>query len=78
MFYRGPWSELFNSGESPHIRELGERSKCSDFELNAKECLEAYGAVRGARYCKDFLEDWYECGYQWKQVSQKLISYYIS
>lgn len=69
MWVRGPLSDLLVSGESPHTREFGERTFCGEFALNSKECMEAYGHVRGMRYCKEFLEDWYECAYRYKSVS---------
>lgn len=39
----------------------GRRQACSNMELNAAECLEAYGAAKGRMYCAKFIEDLIEC-----------------
>lgn len=46
------------------VNTLGYRMPCGDIELNAMECLEAYGAVKGQQRCKDFLDDLHECRHQ--------------
>lgn len=39
----------------------GRRDPCMNMELNAMECLEAYGVVKGSQVCMKFLEDHREC-----------------
>jgi hypothetical protein len=50
-------------------RDSGQRNRCADYELDAAECLEAYGLWRGERYCKFLIEDWMECYNPGKSVS---------
>ena len=39
----------------------GRRNPCADFELNAAECMEAYGLRNGSQLCAAFIEDLFEC-----------------
>lgn len=39
----------------------GRRQPCMDMELNAAECIEAYGINKGMDLCFKFLEDLSEC-----------------
>lgn len=39
----------------------GRRVKCADFEINAVECLEAYGMIKGSSQCRKYIEDLMEC-----------------
>lgn len=41
----------------------GRSLPCSDFELNAVECLEAHGSIHGSQKCAKLLEDFHECKY---------------
>lgn len=62
---------------SPHYRnfltDLGanvtniQGGKCQDFELNAMECIEYYGAKQGLTACKDWYDDYIECVHECKQ-----------
>lgn len=35
--------------------------RCSEFEMRAVDCLEAYGLHRGQEKCRDLLDDFKEC-----------------
>merc|ERR1719348_1498764 len=39
----------------------GQGGVCADFELNAMECIEYYGAKQGITACKDWYDDYMEC-----------------
>ena len=62
-FIRTPFSDL-TGGVMTHQC----RKECRDFEMNAVECLEAYGAVKGKVKCQDYLDDLKECMFQTKRV----------
>lgn len=49
------------------------RMPCSDIELNAMECLEAYGTIKGHERCSKYFEDLTEC----KHARLRLTRYYI-
>ena len=66
---RSLWSEWTGHNTSNQARDSGMRHRCADYELDAIECLEAYGFWRGERYCKLLLEDWHECTHPYKSVS---------
>lgn len=51
----------------------GRKLPCADFELNAAECLEAYGIVRGTGKCAKFMEDLKECRYLWNTKMRYVI-----
>lgn len=42
--------------------------ECGDLEMDAIECLEAYGATRGKKICDKYILDYKECFYQFIQV----------
>lgn len=42
--------------------------KCGTMEMNMMECLEAYGAERGKKMCKDLIDDYNECFTMHKQM----------
>lgn len=59
--FRGLPSEA-NVTESAQVHlENGRWLPCSMFELNAYECLEAYGLKTGMNLCVKFFEDLEEC-----------------
>lgn len=66
--FRTNFSEIF----APHFAYNQQfwtlKMPCSDFQMNSIECVEAYGAVRGRRVCRKYLEDFAECMYNNKQV----------
>lgn len=68
VFLRSVWSEFNGFYENSQFRSRGRLPKCADFELNAFECMEAYGYYRGERYCKTYLDDFEECLTSLKQV----------
>lgn len=70
--FRSTWTETQGHYHNMQIRDKGFMSRCADYELNAAECLEAYGYYRAERYCKDYLDDLEECGWARKQVSSKV------
>lgn len=48
--------------------------KCGDMEMRMMECMEAYGADRGAQKCADLYQDFKECVGQRKQHMRFLVS----
>jgi len=46
----------------------GQGQQCQDFEVNAMECIEYYGAHQGMEACKDWYEDYIECQSGAKQL----------
>lgn len=64
--FKGVFYELNALLTSQGTLPEGRRYPCSDMELNAGECLEAYGMVKGQERCAKFVEDLYECRFQWK------------
>lgn len=49
----------------------GQGGVCADFELNAMECIEYYGAKQGITACKDWYDDYMECqsgAKQWLRI----------
>eukprot|EP00088_Acartia_fossae_P061987 TRINITY_DN7461_c0_g1_i1.p1 TRINITY_DN7461_c0_g1~~TRINITY_DN7461_c0_g1_i1.p1 ORF type:complete len:198 (+),score=57.48 TRINITY_DN7461_c0_g1_i1:36-629(+) len=42
--------------------------ECENFELQALECLEYYGAKQGLTACKDWYDDLMECRFKTKQM----------
>ena len=65
---RHPANELFGYNFHSQSRTAGHRSCCADMELNAYECLEAYGGTRGAIVCKTLLDDYHECVSGFKSI----------
>ena len=58
------------AGTRTHQSTGGEyKTPCAAYEINALECLEAYGYWRGERACRRFYEDFNECVTATKQVS---------
>lgn len=46
---------------------------CRDFELEAAECIDAYGFTQGRTKCRDLLEDLLECSTGEKQRNRQEI-----
>ncbi|XP_005176323.1 NADH dehydrogenase [ubiquinone] iron-sulfur protein 5 [Musca domestica] len=44
--------------------------KCGEMEMNMMDCLEAYGADRGKKMCKDLIDDYNECFTMHKQMAR--------
>ncbi len=42
--------------------------ECGDLEMDAIECLEAYGATRGKKICDNYIRDYQECFFNHIQV----------
>lgn len=52
----------------------GRRYACSDLELNAMECMEAYGTIKGMTRCRPFFDDLHECRTQfYKKLRHKIM-----
>jgi NADH dehydrogenase (ubiquinone) Fe-S protein 5 len=49
--------------------------KCGQFELDAIECLEAYGQDRGKVKCRDLMEDFHECLTMTKRTMRAAVSF---
>lgn len=43
--------------------------ECGELELDALECLEAYGARRGRKLCTTYIDDYKECMLNFIQVT---------
>lgn len=65
---RGIFTEIAEGLQCNQTRDAGISPVCANYEMNALECLEAYGYFRGDRYCRDYIEDWDECLKGDKQV----------
>lgn len=57
-------ADLYNFFGRP--REVNR--ECGDLELDALECLEAYGARRGTALCASYVSDFRECATMVMQV----------
>lgn len=69
---RANWTQLTGAVYYNNQQQLAfHRPRCADLEMNAIECLEAYGAHRGRLICEDYLTDMLECMYHHKQVRFK-------
>lgn len=68
-FIRTPFTDL--GGGMLNHQHFGQ---CSKMELDAMECLEAYGLIRGTKKCNLLLEDYYECHSRAKQISRIVVS----
>lgn len=71
---------LFPGLRSPFTDVIGcvvnhqQYDKCGEFELNAVECIEAYGARRAETKCADLIKDFAECQSMKKQMMRVLVS----
>uniref|UniRef100_U5ER62 Putative mitochondrial respiratory chain complex i n=1 Tax=Corethrella appendiculata TaxID=1370023 RepID=U5ER62_9DIPT len=61
-FFRSPFTDLTGV-----IINHQHYDRCGEFEMAAVDCLEAYGTERGAKKCKDLIEDFNECATRKKQ-----------
>lgn len=52
------FTQLIN-GQGPFSQSRS--MPCSHIEMNAVECLEAYGLIRGKERCHQYIEDLMEC-----------------
>ena len=62
-YFRSPFTDL--TGSLINHQTYG---RCEDFEMRMMNCLEAYGAERGRKKCKDLIDDFHECSSLKKQV----------
>ena len=51
------------------IRNRRDALECGELEMNALECLEAYGLRRGHKLCSNFVNDFRECVFGHIQVT---------
>lgn len=58
---KGIGYEVGNMLTAQHVRSSGRRDYCADLELNAAECLEAFGVNKGYDKCVKYMEDLNEC-----------------
>jgi hypothetical protein len=65
---RLPINEMLGYHFQSQERTAHHYSCCADLELNAYECLEAYGIIRGGIVCKQLLDDYLECVGAYKSV----------
>lgn len=49
-------------------RAITKVKECGDLEMDALECLEAYGSRRGHKLCSNFVADYRECVRNFMQV----------
>lgn len=61
-YFRTPFTDIFGS-----IINHQQYGKCTRFEMNMMECLEAYGLDKGKVRCADLIDDFNECHYMTKQ-----------
>ncbi|KAJ9591561.1 hypothetical protein L9F63_001915 [Diploptera punctata] len=62
-YFRSPFTDL--TGSLINHQTYG---RCEDFEMRMMNCLEAYGAERGVKKCKDLIDDFHECSSRKKQM----------
>ncbi|CAG2115317.1 unnamed protein product [Medioppia subpectinata] len=65
--FRSNISEIFGHIHATQCQIGNSKPRCAEFQLNAVECLEAYGAKRGRRVCSRYLDDYQECIRGYKQ-----------
>lgn len=71
--FKGVFYEMNSMFSAQGTTAEGRKCPCADFELNAAECLEAYGLVRGAEKCVQFIDDARECKYRWMSRMRYMI-----
>lgn len=64
--FHHPYIKSFLSEVGVNIMSF-QHSMCADFEINAMECIEYYGAKQGIVACKDWYDDFIECVHKSKQ-----------
>jgi len=64
--YHSPHYRNFLTDMGANILNL-QGGRCQDFELQAMECIEYYGAKQGLTACKDWYDDYIECMHGCKQ-----------
>ncbi|XP_054153564.1 uncharacterized protein LOC128952234 [Oppia nitens] len=61
--FRSNVTDIFGHLMSAQCQIGNAKPRCAEFQMNAFECLEAYGAHRGRKVCLNFLKDFFECTY---------------
>lgn len=61
-WFRSPFSDITGS-----LLSYQWYGRCADFELNAMECIEAYGKDLGRIKCEQLIKDFKECSLREKQ-----------
>merc|ERR1712088_618053 len=64
--YTTPYLKTFFTDMGANVINM-QSGPCMDFELNALECIEYYGAKQGLTACKDWYDDYIECVHKSKQ-----------
>lgn len=65
---RTPVTDLFGS-----VINHQQYGRCTRFEMNMMECLEAYGLDKGKVKCVDLIDDFNECHYSTKQYLRHMV-----
>lgn len=68
--FRNETTGILHGYFAQKLRTGGVYNRCTHMELNATECVEAYGQYRGHRYCNELYNDWIECVFGKKAVSK--------
>jgi len=68
--FRSNWTEMWGHSHSGQCQIGNAKPRCAEFQLNAIECLEAYGAHRGRAHCQNFLDDYVECLHGFNQLQR--------
>lgn len=67
-YFRSPFTDIFGS-----IINHQQYGKCTRFEMNMMECLEAYGLDKGRVKCTDLIDDFNECHNMTKQYLRQMV-----
>lgn len=67
-YFRSPMTDIF--GSAINHQQYG---KCTRFEMNMMECLEAYGLDKGRVKCVDLIDDFNECQNMTKQFLRHMV-----
>ncbi|XP_069681988.1 NADH dehydrogenase [ubiquinone] iron-sulfur protein 5 [Periplaneta americana] len=62
-FFRSPFTDLTRDLVNHQLY-----GRCEEMEMRVMNCLEAYGADRGMKKCKDLIDDFQECSTRKKQM----------
>lgn len=67
-FMRTPMTDIFGS-----VINHQQYGKCTRFEMNMMECMEAYGVDKGKVKCADLIDDFNECQNMTKQYMRHMV-----
>lgn len=69
-YFRSPFTDIF--GSMINHQQYG---RCTRFEMNMMECLEAYGLDKGKVKCVDLIDDFNECQNLTKQYLRHMVNH---